>query len=1328
GFDEQRSDLALFEGLRKEDEDSCNSEDDESTATAVASAAAAAATAAADAGVEEAFPEGPSPPANRPATWLAHHDHDVQLVGAGSDNGIVARRRRRRRRRRQEEPRLSQQEGRAANLDYARNLHQKDPGLPPLRVLRESGRGALRLAHMALGNPHVMALMHSLDHLRSLTSIDVADNRIGSAAIQTVVSVAEEKGVTHLDLSWNHVDRPSADMISAYLARSGSLSSLVLKSSGVSDVAGAKMMAAVADNTTLKILDLSGNNIGGTSDLLATHHLHEQGVCLSAASSAGGSGAAGEGGRLTGGAAIAMALDTNYSLTHLDLGWNKIGGTNAAIIGSAIENNQELRWLGLAGNRVGDEGAFSLAKALGVNYTLAHLDVSFNGISREGAAALAHGLAENASVENIQVDSSTSTSPNPAKEPPHGRPFSQLATEQGAVWRSVLELVRPSPDAPILQPRGDTTTASLGDDPVKFCARTWPDQRAAMEDLLLRTDGDREPWRLPPAGRLAGSVDFQPLPPCAAIMCNASGLQGILRAMGGCTETRGEAFRLFATDLFFTTDQVQWLIEQFAEGPSPLNNAEVLEMMAAVAPQIYDNAGLPDLIERNLSPMGRRLLVAQLGQAYPAFTGGVSGPFVLDLRFPAHRLAAVRLAEAENIQQRLVRRWMGAMVTKREKGANKRRRRTNKVVIARKKLHHPQIHWGYGAASGLRDKPNGVLQLDFVCTSRPPEGTQPISDLELARLLNSCGMLDPNYWSEYLRPTNFPVSFVDLIRLLRVKGRGDRRQAKLLVLLLRVKNSMWRTARDEIKREGKRTNQSRRWRIGRVLSAHRGPTSTQRGTSTIVSAAMANLAARIGGNAVSSSTAVTPSAITSTINPSSSKHSRKSKALGASQRLSTMHRVIKSFPNSRSNSGSERTLDGDGEVAGGGGAAVVATDNELGAEHEEQELTPVQAAVVATDKRLEDLLNAGGILRAQGRRTRLHVFPPRTPAWGEKDGVTGIGVKTSLGGIGRAGADVSDDFRSVGASASVCALGIDDDDDSGGGGDGVAEMEERAVVDWARRFCEPECEFPAYETEDGFRLGRALARHVVRDRDAGLLGTRRETVLPPTLLVHGLCIRVKHRESGRVLRVKHRSTTGSNRNRMDADKPSRHQDEWAAVVRQGVRGSHLRVGTKKEVASALAAIFASQIQERYRTRTSSSINVTPRTLGTLNMSEDEEWRDVFVPSDLYASTSPEESGSLHLRLLVVNTSVEPDLSRSLAQLRARLGGCWLSSAQATSVASVVPRVLGGTHYRIDAVAFLFSRVVDLHNYRQVMETLHENKRPQLSPRLGDLDALCPAAA
>lgn len=38
-------------------------------------------------------------------------------------------------------------------------------------------------------------------------------------------------------------------------------------------------------------------------------------------------------------------------------------------------------------------------------------------------------------------------------------------------------------------------------------------------------------------------------------------------------------------------------------------------------------------------------------QAYPAFTGGVSGSFALDLRSDMDRLAAVRLAEASNFEE-----------------------------------------------------------------------------------------------------------------------------------------------------------------------------------------------------------------------------------------------------------------------------------------------------------------------------------------------------------------------------------------------------------------------------------------------------------------------------------------------------------------------------------------------------------------------------------------------------------------------------------------------------------------------------------------------------
>lgn len=35
-----------------------------------------------------------------------------------------------------------------------------------------------------------------------------------------------------------------------------------------------------------------------------------------------------------------------------------------------------------------------------------------------------------------------------------------------------------------------------------------------------------------------------------------SGLKGILGAMGACSDTRADAFRLFAADVFFTTKQV----------------------------------------------------------------------------------------------------------------------------------------------------------------------------------------------------------------------------------------------------------------------------------------------------------------------------------------------------------------------------------------------------------------------------------------------------------------------------------------------------------------------------------------------------------------------------------------------------------------------------------------------------------------------------------------------------------------------------------------------------------------------------------------------------
>lgn len=47
--------------------------------------------------------------------------------------------------------------------------------------------------------------------------------------------------------------------------------------------------------------------------------------------------------------------------------------------------------------------------------------------------------------------------------------------------------------------------------------------RQKMEGLAVRSDGDNERWLPPSRGHVSGHLDFQPMPPCMADMCNATG-------------------------------------------------------------------------------------------------------------------------------------------------------------------------------------------------------------------------------------------------------------------------------------------------------------------------------------------------------------------------------------------------------------------------------------------------------------------------------------------------------------------------------------------------------------------------------------------------------------------------------------------------------------------------------------------------------------------------------------------------------------------------------------------------------------------------------------
>lgn len=89
--------------------------------------------------------------------------------------------------------------------------------------------------------------------------------------------------------------------------------------------------------------------------------------------------------------AIAEALKVNHSLTHLDLGYNKISAKSVLPLAQALVLNRSLRVLLLGSNHIEDEGAQAIAMVLN-NSALKSLDISRNGVCSFGLQSLLDAL------------------------------------------------------------------------------------------------------------------------------------------------------------------------------------------------------------------------------------------------------------------------------------------------------------------------------------------------------------------------------------------------------------------------------------------------------------------------------------------------------------------------------------------------------------------------------------------------------------------------------------------------------------------------------------------------------------------------------------------------------------------------------------------------------------------------------------------------------------------------------------------------------------------------------------------------------------------------
>ena len=203
----------------------------------------------------------------------------------------------------------------------------------------ETVSACLDLKSYKLNDKSGIGLSHGLRYDRSITSVDISDNRLTDVSlVQIVRALNEAEVVKKLDISKNHASIETALELAAFVdpevrsrGRTGrhQLEDLNVAHLKFGDVAVKELSIALTFNATLVKLDLSHNEIGAA-----------------------------------GGTQLAEMVRNNPTLRELDLSWNCLRGAAIQRIGEALAHNRTLTSLSLSWNSVEPAGALALADSL----------------------------------------------------------------------------------------------------------------------------------------------------------------------------------------------------------------------------------------------------------------------------------------------------------------------------------------------------------------------------------------------------------------------------------------------------------------------------------------------------------------------------------------------------------------------------------------------------------------------------------------------------------------------------------------------------------------------------------------------------------------------------------------------------------------------------------------------------------------------------------------------------------------------------------------------------------------------------------------------------
>ena len=427
------------------------------------------------------------------------------------------------------------------------------------------------------------------------------------------------------------------------------------------------------------------------------------------------------------------------TLTELHLSCNNLGDMGAQNMAAALAFNTRLSLLSLTHNSMGGRACFILSKVLSSPHpTLRRVNISSNPLGEAGARCLFRIILKyRIKCFVVMRDCTFSFEANSfdSTNPANGSPYSLDTSDpyQAALLHELINLAVISENHltfDSVSVRERSNSAGRGG------AKAFGSEvshHVVAEDGQMYNKGSKNPWRPPQDAMVTITCSQYKEKPSleSAVSKETLELFVLVVANAGSEMDRRNWIRLNCMDMYFTTEQIEYMIQSFTEKMVQIN---LLHIFSFVWTRLLDTENKYDFLCKHLGPSDRHELINILSFEKFKFNWiNCTGHWYLDLGNQRAREVMVDLIALNNVERHFSKDQSGRLDTS-QKGnwCNFRNEtymnRTNEIAVDEEFISNLPYH--------------GCLEFDYVSTtcSKTKENVKTITYEEKMSLYANVGL------------------------------------------------------------------------------------------------------------------------------------------------------------------------------------------------------------------------------------------------------------------------------------------------------------------------------------------------------------------------------------------------------------------------------------------------------------------------------------------------------------------------------------------------------------------------------------------------------------